>query len=88
MIENKYIEYSKWAMVWGLFLSSEKEIQKFMTKYNKDGWRVVQFQWTAPKWTIGHLVKILAITVVSLGFVSYWSGFSIIFEREAVDVEA
>ena len=82
MIENKYVEYTKWAMMWGLFLKSEKEVQRFMDKYNKDGWRVVQFQWTTPKWSIGHLIKILLITFLTLGFVSYWHGFSIIFERE------
>lgn len=82
MIENKYVEYTKWAMVWGLFLSSEEEVQKFMHKYNKQGWRVVQFQWSSPKWSIGHLIKILLVTILTLGFVSYWSGFSIIFERK------
>ena len=82
MLVNKYVEYTKWVMMWGLFLSSEKEIQKFMDKYNKEGWKVVQFQWTSPKWSIGHLLKVLIISVITLGFVSYWSGFSIIFGKE------
>lgn len=82
MKENKYVEYTKWAPMWGLFLSSEKEVNKFMDENNKGGWKVVQFQWTAPKWSIGHLIKVLAVTVCTFGFVSYWSGFSIIFEKD------
>ena len=82
MMKNKYVEYTKWAMMWGLFLSSEIEVQKFIDKYNSEGWKVVQFQWTSPKWSIGHLLRILIVTILTLGFVSYWSGFSIIFEKE------
>ena len=79
---NKYVEYTKWAFFWGLFLKSEDEVQKFLNKYNKDGWTVVQFQWTTPKWSIIHLLKIFTITILTLGFVSYWHGFSIIFEKD------
>ena len=82
IVENKYVEYTTWATMWGLFLSSEKEVQKFMDKYNVVGWKVVQFQWTSPKWSVGHLIKVLLITVCTLGFMSYWSGFSIIFEKD------
>ena len=82
MKANKYVEFSKWAMVWGIFLNSETEIQKFIDKYNKEGWKVVQFQWTSPKWSIGHLLKVLIVTLFTFGFVSYWSGFSIIFEKD------
>ena len=85
MIKNKYVEYTKWAIAWGLFLKSENEVQRFMEKYNKEGWKVVQFQWTSPKWSIGHVIKILLVTVFTLGFMSYWSGFSIIFEKEETE---
>ena len=82
MTENKYVEYTRWVPMWGLFLSSEKEVNKFMDKNNKGGWKVVQFQWTTPTWSIGRLFKILFVTAITLGFMSYWSGFSIIFEKE------
>ena len=82
MTVNKYVEYTKWAMMWGLLLRSDKEVQKFIDKYNKEGWKVVQFQRTTPKWSIGRIFRILIVIVITLGFVSYWSGFSIIFEKE------
>ena len=60
----------------------ENEVQKFLDKYNKEGWKVVQFQWITPKWSIVHLLKIIIVTVLTLGFLSYWHGFSIIFEKD------
>ena len=85
MNQNRYVEYSKWALFWGLFLSSEKEVQKLIDEHNKSGWTVVQFQWTAPKWSIVRVIGILLVTIITIGFVSYWSGFSIIFEKKPTE---
>jgi len=82
MTRNRYVEYAKWVGFWGLFINSEKEVQKFMDKYNKENYRVVQFQWTSPKLDIGKIILVLIVTILTLGFMSYWSGFSIIFEKE------
>ena len=82
MIQNKYYEFRKWSPVWGIFINQEKEIQKVLNKYNSEGWKVVQFEWNASKLTIFRWILVLLITFLTLGFMSYWTGFSIIFERE------
>lgn len=82
MPQNKYVEYRKWIAFWGLLLDSQKEIQKMIDDYNSKGWKVVQFQYTRPNFSIGKLLLILLITAITFGFISYWIGVSIIFERE------
>ena len=83
MVENKFHEYRKWVFMWGLFLDGQKSIQKEITTHNNDGWKVVQFEWNASwKFSLGHLLKIMIVTICTLGFVSYWSGATIIFERD------
>jgi hypothetical protein len=81
MISNKYVEHSKWTLMWGIFLNEEEEIQKFINKYNKEGWNITQFQWSLSKDSIFKRIIIFLITFFSLGFISYWHGFSIIFEK-------
>ena len=81
-MKNKYFAFRKWSPVWGLFLNQEKEIQKVIDKYNSEGWKVIQFEWNASKITIFKWILVLLLTLITFGFMSYWSGFSIIFERE------
>lgn len=82
MSQNKYVEFRKWIAFWGLLLDSQKEIQKMIDNYNKKGWKVVQFQYTRPNFSIGKLLLVLLVTAITFGFISYWIGVSIIFERE------
>ena len=82
MVQNKYVEFRKWVAFWGLLLDSQKEIQKMIDDYNKKGWKVVQFQYTRPNFSIGKLLLVLLVTTITFGFISYWIGVSIIFERE------
>lgn len=82
MSQNKYVEYRKWIPAWGLFLDSQKEIQKMIDEYNRQGWKVVQFQYTRPNLSIGRWLLILIVMGITFGFMSYWIGVSIIFERE------
>lgn len=63
-------------------MDQEREVQKVLDSYNPQGWKVVQFEWNSTKVTIFKLIAILIITLITLGFVSYWIGFSIIFERD------
>lgn len=83
MSQNRYVEYRKWVPVWGLFLDSQKEIQKMIDEYNRQGWKVVQFQYTRPNLSIGRWLLILIVMGITFGFMSYWIGVSIIFERES-----
>ena len=85
---NLYVEYRKWVFFWGLFIDGEEEVQEVLNKYNSDGWNCVQFEWSS-SWKIG-LFKTLLIWIVmilTLGFVNYWMGFSIVFERDLVPVK-
>lgn len=82
---NLYVEYRKWVFFWGLFIDGEEEVQEVLNKYNSAGWNCVQFEWSS-SWKIG-LFKTLLIWIVmllTLGFVNYWMGFSIVFERDLV----
>ena len=81
-MKNEYYEYRKWSAFWGLALDGKKEIQKVITHYNKRGWKVVQFDWGGTKLGLGKLLWVIAITFITLGFFSYWRGFTIIFEKE------
>lgn len=81
MKENKYIEYRKWILFWGLFLDSQKEIQSMINDYNRKGWNVVQFQYVRPNFSIGRWILILLVMCITFGLVNYWVGVSIIFER-------
>lgn len=82
MTKNHYFEYKKWSLFWGLFLSQEAEIQKVIRRYNAEGWKVVQFEWNPTKLSVFSWIIILIVTLLTLGFLSYWTGFSIIFEKE------
>lgn len=81
MTKNYYYEYKKWSILWGLFLDQQNEVQKVLDNYNHGGWKVVQFEWNSTKEGLFKNIIVFAITVFSLGFISYWTGFSIVFER-------
>lgn len=82
MVKNKYYEYRKWSPFWGLFLDGKKEITKVIEQHNAEGWKVVQFDWGGTKMGIGKLMWIIIITILTGGFLSFWMGFTIIFERD------
>ncbi len=84
MTENYYYEYHKWSMFWGIFLKQREEVQHALDRYNDKGYKVVQFEWNTSKLSIFRWILILIATFLSLGFFSYWAGFSIVFEREAL----
>jgi len=82
MKENKYFEYQTFVPMWGLFLNSKKKIQQVIDHHNQDGWTVKQFDWGVSRGTVLRLMLVWLITVLTLGFLTYWSGFTIVFERE------
>lgn len=81
MKKNLYYDYRKWVFFWGLFLDQQKEIQSVLEKHNSLGWSCVQFQWNGSKYSILRLLLILIIQILTLGFISYRTGFSIVFEK-------
>jgi len=81
MVKNLYYEYSKWSLFWGLALDQKTEVQKVIETHNSDNWKVVQFEWNSSKYSIFKNILIFIITVFSFGFISHWSGFSIVFEK-------
>ncbi|MGB0885320.1 MAG: hypothetical protein ACPGVH_03880 [Chitinophagales bacterium] len=81
MTKNLYYEYREWSIFWGLMLDQKKEVQKVLDNYNNGGWKVVQFQWNDTKVDVFKKIFILIITILSLGFFQYWTGFSIVFEQ-------
>ncbi len=85
-IVNEYYEYRQWVFFWGLFLDQKQELRKILKEYNEKGWHVIQFEWAGiPKMNIVKLLFIWAISIFTLGFVSYWVGFSIVFEKKIND---
>ncbi len=82
MTRNKYYEFKKWFTFWGMFINQEKEVQKVLNRYNSEGWKLVQFEWNASKLTIFRWIIVIIITLLTLGFMSYWTGFSMVFEKE------
>ncbi|UII24895.1 hypothetical protein LVD15_16475 [Fulvivirga maritima] len=86
MKKNFYYEYRSWTFFWGLFLDQKKEIRKAIDKYNAEGWTVAQFQMHSTKVTVFMWIIIFLISALTLGFISYWVGFSIIFERDESEI--
>lgn len=86
---NLYVEYRKWVFFWGLFVDGQVEVQEVLDKYNLDGWNCIQFEWNS-SWKTGlfKTALIWLATLCTLGFVSYWMGFSIVFERDLVPLPA
>ena len=83
--ENKVFSYRKWKPFWGLFADQHEEIRKVVKEHNDLGWNVIQFDWTSENFSLFRWVKIIVVTVLTLGFFVYWMGFVIIFEKEVIE---
>ncbi|MDX1903666.1 MAG: SHOCT domain-containing protein [Thermonemataceae bacterium] len=88
-MKNIYIEYRSWIFFWGLNLDSQKAVQKYLDKYNKEGWKLKELNFASPtQMGIFKMVLILFISTFTLGFINYWVGFYMIFEKnEAQDTK-
>ncbi len=83
MKKNKYIEFRKWVLFWGLFLDSQKEIQKILDEQNEEGWTCTHYQLALmPKLGIVQLILIYLVFFCTLGFVQFWVGATLLFEKE------
>ncbi len=82
MKKNKYVEYKKWVPFWGLFIDGEKENQKLLDKYNSDGWRAVQYVKATFNFSLGSIIKMFIISLITLGFMQFWTGVGFLFEKD------
>ena len=80
--KNVYYEYRKWTIFWGFFIDGEVEIKKAIEKYNSQGYSVVQFEWGSTKMSIFKQLWIYLVTILTLGILTYYVGFIIIFEKK------
>ncbi len=81
-MKNLYIEYRSWIFFWGLALDSQKAVQKNLDKYNKEGWKLKELQFSnATQTGIVNLIIYTFVSFITLGFVSYYAGFYMIFEK-------
>ncbi len=87
MKENKYFELRGYYPLWGFLLDGKKEVQKAIATHNNQGWHVVQFEWGSSKRTLFGMLVQLLIMWFTLGFMSYWSGFAVVFERDVLEEE-
>lgn len=80
--KNLYFEYRQWNFFWGWFFDGKEEVQKILTHFNLKGWKVVDFEWAKYFSHIGifKTFAIFYITILTLGVLSYWGGFFVIFE--------
>ncbi len=81
-MKNLYIEYRSWVFFWGLALDSQKAVQKTLDKYNKEGWQLKELQFAnATQAGIFTMILIFFISLFTLGFVSYYVGYYMVFEK-------
>ena len=81
MIKNIYVEYKKWVPFWGFFIDGQKENQEMLNKYNKNGWRAVQYIKSTFNFSIGRVIINFIISAITLGFMQFWSGDGFLFEK-------
>ena len=82
MAKNIFISEGRIVFFWGLSLNKSKEIQKTLDNYNSKGWKVVYFDRDTKGLSFFKLLILLFVNIFTLGFIDYWQGFSIIFEKD------
>ena len=81
-MKNLYIEYRSWIFFWGLALDSKKAVQKNLDKYNQEGWTLRELQFAnATQMGIFTMFLNFFVSLFTLGFVSYYAGYYMIFEK-------
>ena len=64
-------------------MDGQKEVQRVITWHNQRGWRVVHYaSGGSSKFTLMRFLFTNLIQVLTLGILSYWTGFAIIFEKD------
>jgi len=79
-IGNAYVEYRQWKILWGLTIDSQKEINRIIDEWNDNGFTCIGFQRNyLPNVPIIKLFGIIFITIVTLGFVNFYAGPTLLF---------
>ena len=86
----QYVEFRKWCFWWGLFLDSEVLINEVIREYHNKGYECIQVETTSslmPNLTLFRIILIWIVTLISLGFISYYVGPSFLFKpREETQI--
>jgi hypothetical protein len=79
-IGNAYVEYRQWKFVWGLLIDSQKDINRVIDEWNDNGFTCIGFQKSfLPNVPIIKILVIIIITVLTFGFVNYYTGPTLLF---------
>ena len=84
MKKNLYVEYREWRFFWGLNIDSEDSINKIIQHHNKLGWNCVMILNGDSNVNFLRKIMILFVSLLTLGFVNYYVGVSLLFERDSV----
>jgi hypothetical protein len=82
--EDLYVEYRRWRLWWGLFIDSQQDFNELLREYNGRGYEVVAFHHhngLIPNVTLFRWILILAVQMLTFGFVAYYVGPSFVFRR-------
>jgi len=82
--DENYVEYRRWKLFWGLFVDSQEEINSLLREQNALGFKTVTFHHhngVLPNLSLFRMVLVLAVQLLTLGFVSYYVGPSFVFAR-------
>jgi hypothetical protein len=78
--KSAYVEYRQWKLVWGLLNNSQKEVNGIIDEWNDNGYTCIGFQRSLlPNVSFLGLFGILIIMVLTLGFVNYYQGPTLLF---------
>jgi hypothetical protein len=71
-----YVEYRRWKIWWGLTIDSQKEVNELIDSWNERGYICTYFENSGlfPNVTIFRFILILFVNVVTIGFVNFYVG--------------
>ena len=79
-IGNAYVECRQWRLVWGLMIDSQKDINRIIDEWNDNGFTCIGFQRSfIPNVPIIKIIGIILITILTLGFVTFYVGPTLLF---------
>ena len=78
--ESVYVEYRQWKILWGLMIDSQKEVNLAIDEWNNSGYTCIGFQRSfLPNVSILKILIIVFITIITLGFVNFYTGPTLLF---------
>jgi len=78
--ESVYVEYRQWKLFWGLMIDSQREVNLAIDEWNNSGYSCIGFQRSFfPNVSALKIMLILFITIITLGFVNFFTGPTLLF---------